>query len=135
MRALRPTTRRQANVIAAHIVTVTEQQYSAATVELKSADLAFGQKAEPIWHNFTAKVLAGCREVFSKTCPAGKTTAVVEGGAFTARDILRPVGANIRNGKPPRRAQCAFDDRRLSSGLSATGTNQAVKQLVKKEEK
>ena len=53
---------------------------------------------------------------------------------MTARDILRPVGANIRSGKPPCRAQCAFDDRRLSSGLSATGTNQAVKQLVKKEE-
>lgn len=41
---------------------------------------------------------------FKKTCPAGKTTAVVEGGALTARDILRPLGANIRSGKPPRRA-------------------------------
>ena len=50
------------------------------------------------------KVLAGYREFFSKTCPAGKMTAVIEGGALTARDILRPVGANIRSSKPPRRA-------------------------------
>ena len=72
-----------------------------------------------------AKVLTGCRETFSKgagvrwtplpkaeaptepageTCPAGKMTAVIEGGALTARDILRPPGANIRSGIPPRRA-------------------------------
>ena len=63
-----------------------------------------GRKAEPKWHNYTAKVLAGCRETFTKVCTAGKTTAVVEGGALTARDILRPPGANIRSGKPPRRA-------------------------------
>ena len=74
----------------------------------------------PVW-----KVLTGYRETFSKgagvrwtplpkaeaptepageTCPAGKTTAVIEGGDLTARDILRPPGANIRSGKPPRRA-------------------------------
>ena len=53
----------------------------------------------PVW-----KVLTGCREAFSKTCPVVKMTAVIEGGALTARDILRPPGANIRSGKPPRRA-------------------------------
>ena len=53
----------------------------------------------PVW-----EVLTGCRETFTKVCTAGKTTAVVEGGALTARDILRPPGANIRSGKLPRRA-------------------------------
>ena len=46
-----------------------------------------GRKAEPKWHNYTAKILAGCRETFTKVCPVGKTTAVVEGGALTVRDI------------------------------------------------
>ena len=44
------------------------------------------------------------RETFTKVCPAGKTTAVVEGEALTARDILRPPVVNIRSVKPPRRA-------------------------------
>ena len=61
-------------------------------------------KAEPKWHNFTAKVLTGCRETFSKGFTAGKTTAVVEGGALTARENVRPAGAYFRSGKPPRRA-------------------------------
>ena len=60
---------------------------------------------------------SGVQGGFPKTCPAGKTTAVVEGTALTARDIVRRVGANIRSGKPPRRVQCAFDDRRLSKVL------------------
>ena len=42
-----------------------------------------------------AKVLTGCRETFSKVCTAGKTTAVVEGGALTARENVRPVGADF----------------------------------------
>ena len=63
-----------------------------------------------------AKVLTGCRETFSngagvrwtplpkaeaptepagETCPAGKTTAVVEGRALTARENVRPVGADF----------------------------------------
>lgn len=51
-----------------------------------------------------AESFNGVQGDFYKVCPAGKMTAVIEGGALTARDILRPPGANIRSGKPPRRA-------------------------------
>ena len=42
-----------------------------------------------------AEVLTGCRETFSKVCSAGKTTAVVEGGALIARENVRPVDADF----------------------------------------
>ena len=41
------------------------------------------------------KSFDGVQGGFSKTCTAGKTTAVVEGGALTARENVRPVGADF----------------------------------------